>query len=228
MPTPLDPRNLTEPAALPAGEPLIGKFVQVERLNPAEHASNLFDLTRQSPDLWRYLAQMPPASLDEFQERLVAQAKSEDPLFYSFLDPANKSCLGIAAYLRIEPKNRCIEVGHILFSPALQRTTAGTEAMFLMAQHAFEELGYRRYEWKCNALNEPSKRAAERFGFSYEGTFRQHMIVKGENRDTAWFAMLDHEWPARKRAFERWFDPANFDASGEQKRSLREFMQAGK
>jgi RimJ/RimL family protein N-acetyltransferase len=118
------------------------------------------------------------------------------------------------------PKDRCIEVGAILFSPALQRTRGATEAMYLMARHVFEDLGYRRYEWKCNALNQPSRRAALRLGFTFEGIFRQHMIIKGRNRDTAWFSMLDREWPARKAAFERWLDPTNFDPQGRQKSAL--------
>jgi RimJ/RimL family protein N-acetyltransferase len=136
------------------------------------------------------------------------------------MDHALGQAAGYACYLRIDEAHRCMEVGDILFTPAIQRTRAATEAMYLMAKHAFEELGYRRYEWKCNALNEPSKRAAVRLGFAYEGTFRQHLIVKGRNRDTAWFAMLDAEWPARKAAFERWLDPSNFDAAGRQRRSL--------
>jgi RimJ/RimL family protein N-acetyltransferase len=122
--------------------------------------------------------------------------------------------------MRIDPVHRGIEVGSILYTPALQRTTGATEAMYLMARHAFEDLGYRRYEWKCNALNQPSRRAALRFGFTFEGIFRQHMIVKGRNRDTAWYSMLDSEWPARKAAFERWLNPANFDAGGRQKTPL--------
>jgi RimJ/RimL family protein N-acetyltransferase len=125
----------------------------------------------------------------------------------------------------MEPAHGVIEVGNIMLSPALQRTTAATEAMYLMARHVFEDLGYRRYEWKCNALNEPSRRAALRYGFSFEGIFRQHMVIKDRNRDTAWFSMLDHEWPARKRAFEAWLDPANFDAEGRQRASLESFTQ---
>jgi RimJ/RimL family protein N-acetyltransferase len=149
-----------------------------------------------------------------------ANAKSEDPLFFTILDNASASAVGYAAYLRIEPAHRVIEVGHILYTPRLQRTVGATEAMYLMARHVFEELGYRRYEWKCNALNAPSRSAALRLGFTFEGVFRQHMIIKGRNRDTAWFSMLDSEWPARKAAFERWLDPSNFDAQGGQKRSL--------
>jgi RimJ/RimL family protein N-acetyltransferase len=128
--------------------------------------------------------------------------------------------VGYASYLRIEPAHRCIEVGSILFTPLLQRTPGATEAMYLMARHVFENLGYRRYEWKCNALNEPSRRAALRLGFTFEGIFRQHMIIKGRNRDTAWYSMLDSEWPARKASFEQWLAPDNFDSHGRQKQSL--------
>jgi RimJ/RimL family protein N-acetyltransferase len=133
---------------------------------------------------------------------------------------------GYASYMRIDPAHGVIEVGNIMLSPSLQRTTAATEAMYLMARHVFEDLGYRRYEWKCNAKNEPSRRAALRLGFTYEGIFRQHMVIKDENRDTAWFSMLDSEWPARKMAFEAWLEPANFDASGRQKQGLAEFLSS--
>jgi RimJ/RimL family protein N-acetyltransferase len=129
---------------------------------------------------------------------------------------------GYASYMRIDPAQGVVEVGNILLSPRLQRTTAATEAMYLMARHVFDDLGYRRYEWKCNALNEPSRRAALRYGFTFEGIFRQHMVIKGQNRDTAWFSMLDHEWPARKAAFEAWLGPANFDPNGHQLRSLQQ------
>jgi RimJ/RimL family protein N-acetyltransferase len=147
-------------------------------------------------------------------------ADSEDPLYFSVVDNSSQLAVGRASYLRIEPKHRCIEVGSILYSPALQRTRGATEAMYLMARYAFDDLGYRRYEWKCNALNEPSRRAALRLGFTFEGIFRQHMIAKGRNRDTAWFSMLDSEWPRRKQAFENWLDPANFSADGIQKQPL--------
>ena len=133
---------------------------------------------------------------------------------------ATGTAAGYASYMRMEPAHGVVEVGNILLTPSLQRTTAATEAMYLMAAHVFDDLGYRRYEWKCNAKNEPSRRAALRLGFTFEGIFRQHMVVKGQNRDTAWFSMLDHEWPARKRAFEAWLDPANFDGEGRQRQRL--------
>ncbi len=141
-------------------------------------------------------------------------------MFYAIVDRRNGLAVGRAALMRIDPRNRVVEVGNIMYSPALQRTRGATEAMYLLARYVFEDLGYRRYEWKCNALNEPSQRAALRLGFSFEGIFRQHMIVKGRNRDTAWFSMLDSEWPARKREFERWLDKTNFDSQGIQKTSL--------
>ncbi len=155
-----------------------------------------------------------------FDLHLQKAAVSEDPMFFAILDRASGAAVGYAAYMRIEPVHRVIEVGSILYTPQLQRTPLATEAMYLMARHVFEDLGYRRYEWKCNALNAPSRRAALRFGFTFEGIFRQHMIVKGRNRDTAWFSMLDSEWPARKANFERWLDPSNFGPDGRQKVSL--------
>ncbi len=155
-----------------------------------------------------------------FDAHLKQKAASEDPLFFAIIDKRSGLAIGHASYLRITPAHRVIEVGSILFTPALQKTPGATEAMYLMARHAFEDLNYRRYEWKCDSRNAPSRRAALRLGFQFEGIFHQHMIVKGHNRDTAWFAMLDSEWPARKANFERWLDPSNFDAAGNQKMSL--------
>ncbi len=170
--------------------------------------------------LWQYLFEGPFADRAAFDIHLKRIAASEDPLFFAILDNASGRAVGYASYMRIEPVHRVIEVGSILYTPRLQQTTLATEAMYLMARHVFEDLGYRRYEWKCNALNAPSRRAALRFGFTFEGIFRQHMIVKGRNRDTAWFSMLDSEWPARKANFERWLDPSNFSADGRQKVAL--------
>jgi RimJ/RimL family protein N-acetyltransferase len=186
------------------------------------HAEDLWEGTQES-SLWDYLFDGPYETFAEFAASMAKKSKGSDPLFFAILDRASSKAVGCASYMRIEPAHRCIEVGSILFSTKLQRTAAATEAMFLMARHVFEDLGYRRYEWKCNALNEPSRRAALRFGFTFEGIFRQHMIVKGRNRDTAWFAMLDSEWPSRKAAFEAWLDPSNFDADGKQIRALTEF-----
>jgi RimJ/RimL family protein N-acetyltransferase len=167
------------------------------------------------------LSEGPFPDRASFDANLSKKAVSPDRVFFTIVDRASGRAVGQACYLRIDPANRVIEVGHILYTPALQRTAGATEAMYLLARHAFEDLGYRRYEWKCNALNSPSRRAALRLGFTFEGVFRQHMIVKGRNRDTAWFAMLDIEWPARKGAFERWLDPSNFDSAGRQKKSLQ-------
>ena len=175
---------------------------------------------RRGDRLWQYLFEGPFADRAAFDLHLQRIAASEDPLFFAILDNASGSAVGYASYMRIEPVHRVIEVGSILYTPRLQQTTLATEAMYLMARHVFEDLGYRRYEWKCNALNAPSRRAALRFGFTFEGIFRQHMIVKGRNRDTAWFSMLDSEWPARKANFERWLDPSNFGPDGRQKVAL--------
>ena len=162
----------------------------------------------------------PFDSFEAFEAQLKEKCASEDSLFFAIVDNADGRAKGRAAFMRIEPMDRCLEVGHIVYGPALQRTPYATEAMYLMARYVFEELGYRRYEWKCDVRNEASRRAALRLGFTFEGIFRQHMIVKGHNRDTAWFSMLDSEWPNRKRNFERWLSPANFDEAGHQRISL--------
>jgi RimJ/RimL family protein N-acetyltransferase len=160
-----------------------------------------------------------------FEANLQRKEESNDPLYYAIIDKPSGDAVGWAAYMRMEPLHRVIEVGSIMLSPRIQRTIGATEAMYIMAKHAFEDMNYRRYEWKCDSLNMPSRRAALRLGFTYEGLFRQHMVVKGLNRDTAWYAMLDSEWPARKRALEQWLDPANFDANGKQRMSLSELNQ---
>ena len=199
-----------------------GRHVTIAPLDPAAHADALYAATHgaENDRLWLYIFDGPFSDRASFDTYINRIAVSEDPLYYAILDNASGQAVGHAAYMRIEPAQRCIEVGSILYTPALQRTVGATEAMYTMAEYVFEQLGYRRYEWKCNALNAPSQRAARRLGFTYEGTFRQHMIVKGRNRDTAWFSMLDSEWPARKAAFEQWLDPANFDAAGRQKIAL--------
>src|SRR5262249_19481041 len=171
-------------------------------------------------ELWDWMWDGPFPERASFDEQLAAKARSEDPLFSAYIDNATGRAVGLGSFMRIEVKNRVIEVGSLMFGRAMQRTRVSTEAMYLMAKYAFEDLGYRRYEWKCNVLNEPSKATAKRLGFTFEGIFRQHMIVKGKNRDTAWFAMLDREWPARKAEFERWLAPENFDEAGVQKTRL--------
>ncbi len=168
---------------------------------------------------FRYLFEAPQSRPD-FERWLARSAASEDPLYVAVIDSANGRCEGRQALMRIVPEHGVIEIGSILWGPAIARTRVATEALFLFARHAFDDLGYRRFEWKCNALNEPSRRAAARFGFSFEGIFRQHMMVKGESRDTAWFSLIDKEWPALRQVFERWLDPANFDHKGRQKKRL--------
>jgi len=210
------------PAKRPQRTTLAGHFVTLTALDPEVHGESLYEKThgRDKEQLWLYLFEGPFPDHAAFDSHLRQKAASDDPLFFAILDKASGIAAGYASYMRIEPVHRCIEVGSILYTPALQRTSGATEAMYLMARHVFEVLGYRRYEWKCNALNEPSRRAALRFGFTFEGIFRQHMIIKGRNRDTAWFSMLDSEWPARRRSFEQWLSPSNFDAAGRQKLSL--------
>ncbi len=207
---------------------LEGRYVTLAPLDTKLHGDALWESTRgeQNDPLWQYLAEGPFRSREDFDNTLEGMATSEDPLFFAIIDRALERATGRASYLRIDTKHRSIEVGSILYSPALQRTRGATEAMYLMARHAFEDLGYRRYEWKCNALNEPSRRAALRLGFTFEGIFRQHQIVKGRNRDTAWFSMLDKEWPQRKQAFERWLDPSNFSDDGAQKQRLYDLITA--
>ena len=210
------------PASRPQRTAMEGRLVSLVPLDPVAHAASLWDLLHdpQNDPLWDYLFDGPFHERAAFEAFLAKKAASVDPLFFAIIDRASGQARGYAAYLRIEPAHRVIEVGNILFTPALQKTAAATEAMYLMARHAFEDLGYRRYEWKCDSRNEPSRRAALRLGFKFEGLFRQHMIVKGKNRDTAWFAMLDSEWPERKSLFEKWLAPSNFDGQGRQKAPL--------
>jgi RimJ/RimL family protein N-acetyltransferase len=172
--------------------------------------------------VWDWLADGPYRNEVELRQALEAKQAGASALFLAIVPRASDRAEGYASYMRIEPVHGVIEVGNILLAPSLQRTTAATEAMYLMARHIFEDLGYRRYEWKCNANNAPSRRAALRLGFKFEGIFRQHMIIKGQNRDTAWFSMLDSEWPAVKEGLEIWLDPGNFDGEGKQRRSLTE------
>jgi RimJ/RimL family protein N-acetyltransferase len=169
--------------------------------------------------MWTYLPYGPFATLDSYHVWAMDVCKRPDPMFYAIVDKTTDRAVGVASYLRIDPAAGSIEVGHINYSPLLQRTPAGTEAMFLMMERAFA-LGYRRYEWKCDSLNAPSRAAAQRLGFSFEGIFRQATVMKGRNRDTAWFAVIDREWPTLKSAFQRWLNPSNFDESGKQRARL--------
>lgn len=206
---------------LPAREPMHGRFCRLEPLNPDRHAKELFESNHQDNggSNWTYLPYGPFENLDDYTVWLTQSAAGTDPLFFAILDATSSKAMGVSSYLRIDPRHGSIEVGHLNFSPLLQRTPAATEAMYLMMKNAFE-LGYRRYEWKCNALNLPSRRAALRLGLSYEGIFRQAAVYKGRNRDTAWYAAIDREWPDLKLAFEQWLDPQNFDATGKQRTSL--------
>ena len=210
------------PAQRPQRTALCGRYVDVVPAAAAAHAADLYAAaTGPGTDtIWTYLSVGPWTDRASLEAWLAQAERSQDPFTYALVDQASGKALGIATYMRIEPGHRVIEVGGIWFTPGLQRTRAATEAMYLMAKNAFEVLGYRRYEWKCNAFNEPSRRAALRLGFTYEGLFRQHMIARGRNRDTAWFSMLDGEWPARRAAFERWLAPENFDAAGRQRTRL--------
>ena len=208
------------PAERPSHATIAGRYIALEPLNAAAHADTLFDSVQGHDSLWDYMGDGPFADREAFRASIEKKAFTEDPLYLAIIDIQSRDAVGYASYMRIEPAHRVIEVGNILYTPRLQRTRGATEAMYLMARHAFEDLRYRRYEWKCNALNEPSRRAALRLGFRFEGLFRQHMIIKGRNRDTAWYAMLDSEWPDRKAAFERWLANENFDAAGRQIRKL--------
>jgi RimJ/RimL family protein N-acetyltransferase len=219
---PIGPAVDPSSARVPGRTILRGRIVTLMPLDPAAHEHALYEGTH-GPDkerLWLYLGDGPFLDRVSFRLFLEKRAKSDDPLSFAIIHNATDKAVGHAAYMRIAPEHRVMEIGNIFFTSALARTAGATEAMYLLARHGFEDLGYRRYEWKCNALNEISRRAAIRLGFSFEGIFRQHMIQKGHSRDTAWFAMLDHEWPARKTAFEKWLSPENFDAEGRQRMRL--------
>ena len=215
---PTGPAVDNRPAQRPGPVTLQGRHGRVEKLK-SEHAASLWPTVQGHDAIWTYMFYGPFADEAAFAGWLAARAAEDDPHFYAVIDNA-EHVRGIAALMAIREPHRVIEIGNILYAPALQRTPLATEAQYLLARYVFETLGYRRYEWKCDALNAPSRRAAARYGFTYEGIFRQHMIIKGRNRDTAWFSMLDGDWPARKAAFERWLAPANFDAAGRQVESL--------
>jgi RimJ/RimL family protein N-acetyltransferase len=211
----------------PERTPLVGRHVRLEPVDVAAYGKSLYALSHARPEdaaLWTYLPYGPFPDQSAFASWLADRAASSDALFFAVIEEQSGQASGMTSYLNIVPAMACIEIGHIWFAPPLQQTRAATEAIFLMMRHVFDDLGYRRLEWKCNALNEASMRAARRFGFTYEGTFRQHMVVKGRNRDTAWFALLDREWPAVRAAFERWLAPENFDAPGRQRASLGALM----
>ncbi|WP_437799682.1 GNAT family N-acetyltransferase [Sorangium sp. So ce693] len=216
------------PRPLPPREILLGRTCRLEPIDPERHAADLHaaNLTDAEGRGWTYLPYGPFATLSDYHAWMDATCLGDDPLFHAIVDATTGRAIGVAAYLRIDPKNGVIEVGHLRYSPLLQRTPAATEAMYLMMRRAFDELGYRRYEWKCDALNAGSRAAATRLGFRFEGVFRQAAVVKGRTRDTAWHAIIDKEWPAAKAAFERWLDPSNFDDAGRQRQSLSALMGA--
>ncbi len=209
-----------QPPTPPAREPMLGRFCRLEPVDPPTHAAELFEaFSLDSNGLnWTYLPYGPFPNFEAFREWLISIAMPDDPLFFAIVDDESGKALGVASFSRINPLGS-IEVAHIHFSPLLQGKPGATEAMYLMMKLAFE-LGYRRYEWKCDALNAPSRAAAQRLGFSFEGIFRQMVVYKGRNRDTAWFAMTDRDWPAIREALESWLDPANFDRDGRQKTRL--------
>lgn len=208
---------------------LAGASVSLVPLSLEEHGEDLWAGAGglENESLWAFMTYGPFRDRAEYLAHVETQARSDDPIFYAVLDRATGRAVGSLSLMRMVPKHRVIEVGHILYTHALQKTRAATEAMYLLARYVFEDLRYRRYEWKCDARNIPSRTAALRFGFSFEGIFRQHMIVKGRNRDTAWFSMLDSEWPARKAAFERWLHPDNFDPDGRQRSLLNQEFRTG-
>lgn len=218
------------PRPRPSRVVLEGRHARLEPLDPSRHADGLWEAYALDVEgrNWTYLPYGPFGTPEAFREWLDRQAAGDDPSFFAIVEAASGQAVGMASYLRIEPTVGCIEVGHLNFSPLLQRRPAATEAMFLMMRHAFDGLGYRRYEWKCDSLNEPSWSAAERLGFTFEGIFRQAVVVKGRNRDTTWLSILDTEWPALRAGFEAWLAPANFDLAGQQRRSLRECFEAAR
>ena len=196
---------------------LRGERVVLRPIDPARDAGPLFEASRD-PAIWEYLPYGPYRDPDDLRNALAEQARSDDPVFFTVVVDGHP--LGIVSYLRVTPEHGVIEIGHIWFGAGLQRTAAATEAIYLLARHVFDDLGYRRLEWKCNAENAASRRAAERFGFTFEGVFRKHQVVKGHNRDTAWFSIVDDEWPARRAAFEAWLHSDNFDQEGRQRTPL--------
>lgn len=210
------------PRSPPPRTAMPGRFCTVEPLDPDRHAAQLFAAYAEDREggLWTYLPRGPYASPGEYRDWAEGAARLDDPLTHAIIDNASGEAVGTAAYMRVEPAVGVIEIGSITYSPRLQRRPAATEAMYLMMRRVFDELGYRRYEWKCNSLNMPSRAAALRLGFQYEGLFRQATITRGRNRDTMWFSVIDGEWPRLRDAFERWLDPANFDGGGRQRNSL--------
>ncbi len=218
----------TAPAKRPERIVLDGRYCRLEPIDKARHRDDLFRASTP-PDAakrFRYLFEEAPKSIADIDAWIEKAEKSTDPMVYAVVDKRTGKCEGRQTLMRITPEHQCIETGSIYWGPAISRSAVATEANFLFAKYVFDDLGYRRFEWKCDALNAPSRKAAERFGFTYEGHFRRAVIVKGRSRDTTWFAMVDEDWPKVKAAYERWLDPANFDASGQQKTSLGDLTKA--
>ena len=211
-----------KPRPLPPRTAMTGRYCRVQPVDVERDAAALFDAYGTAPDArdWTYLFVGPFADPASYREHLARMAKTDDPLHHTIVDLKTGRPAGTAALMRIEPAHGVIEVGHIAYSPLLKQTPAGTEAMFLLMRRVFDELGYRRYEWKCDSLNAPSRAAALRYGFQFEGIFRQAIVYKSRNRDTAWFSLLDREWPAVRHGFEQWLRPENFDAAGRQRERL--------
>jgi RimJ/RimL family protein N-acetyltransferase len=223
---PIGPLVDAHPARRPERITLKGRWIALAPLDAQKHAEALYAASHGEgrDSVWTYLPYGPFADLASFAADIELKARSVDPQFFAVIDNGSGRAVGYQSLMRIDPANRVIEVGHVMYTAAMQRTAGATEAQCLFAQYVFDALGNRRYEWKCDNLNAPSKRAAWRFGFTFEGVFRQHTIVKGRNRDTAWFSMLDGEWPTRKAAYQRWLSPDNFDGQGRQRRRLSELM----
>lgn len=213
---------ISVPCPRPERVVLEGRYARLEPLGPG-HAEQLYEASKgpENRSRFDFLFEQPPASLAEAQAWVLGASESADPLYSAVVDCASGRCEGRQALLHITPAHGVIEAGGIYWGPAIARTRVATEALYLHLRYAFDTLRYRRFEWKCNDLNEPSRRAALRFGFTFEGVFRQHMVVKGKNRDTAWFSIIDSEWPAIRDAFEAWLAPSNFDSSGRQRQALR-------
>ena len=220
MPIPTEHPLNWKPVPAPAPITLRGRTITLEPLDASRHSAALWNAVQGHDEVWTWLGDGPYQKEQGLRASLERKQTSTDAVFLALIPAATGQAAGYASYMRMDPANGVVEVGNILLSPALQRTTAATEAHYLMARHIFEDLGYRRYEWKCNAENHPSRKAALRLGFTFEGIFRQHMVIKGRNRDTAWFSMLDTEWPARKQAFETWLSPENFSPQGRQLKPL--------
>jgi len=206
--------------ARPVRSSIVGTWGRLEPLDTAKHGHDLFAAVDGHDSVWTYLGYGPFENEAAFLSWLAGRETLTDPLYWAVVDQATGKAVGALTLMEIRPANGVIEIGHIFFSPVLQKTRAATEAIYLAMRHAFADLGYRRFEWKCDALNAPSRAAAIRFGFTFEGIFRQHMVIKGRNRDTAWYSITDKEWPVLKAGFEAWLKPENFDTAGHQKAAL--------